>query len=56
MPEMGARGVSVGAGSYGGETALAVGVHFSGDNARFKIGVTSSGGETGASIGAGWSF
>ena len=56
MPEMGARGVSVGAGSYGGETALAVGVHFSGENARFKIGVTSSGGETGASIGAGWSF
>ncbi|MCY3787946.1 MAG: YadA C-terminal domain-containing protein, partial [Gemmatimonadetes bacterium] len=40
MPEMGARGVSVGAGSYGGETALAVGVHFSGENARFKIGVT----------------
>ena len=56
MPEMGARGVSVGAGSYGGETALAVGVHFSGENARFKIGVTSSGGETGASLGAGWSF
>ena len=56
MPEMGARGVSVGAGSYGGETALAVGVHFSGENARFKIGVTSSGGETGASLGAGWAF
>ena len=56
MPEMGARGVSVGAGSYGGETALAVGVHFSGENSRFKIGVTSSGGETGASLGAGWSF
>ena len=56
MPEIGDRGVSVGAGSYDGETALAVGVHFSGENSRFKIGITSADGETGASVGAGWSF
>ena len=56
MPEIGDRGVSVGAGSYDGESAFAVGVHFSGENSRFKLGVTSSGGETGASVGAGWSF
>ena len=56
MPEIGDRGVAVGAGSYDGETALAVGVHFSGENSRFKIGITSADGETGASVGAGWSF
>ena len=56
MPEIGDRGVSVGAGSYDGETALAVGVHFSGENSRFKISITSADGETGASVGAGWSF
>lgn len=56
MPEIGDRGVSVGAASYDGESAFAVGVHFSGENSRFKLGVTSSGGETGASVGAGWSF
>ena len=56
MPEIGDRGVSVGAGSYDGESALAVGVHFSGENSRFKLGVTSADGETGVSLGAGWSF
>ncbi len=56
MPEIGDRGVSVGAGSYDGETALAVGIHFSGENSRFKLGITSADGETGASVGAGWSF
>ena len=56
MPEIGDRGVAVGAGSYDGETAIAVGVHFSGENSRFKIGITSADGETGASVGAGWSF
>ena len=56
MPEIGDRGVSVGAGSYDGETALAVGVHFSGENSRFKLGISSADGETGASVGAGWSF
>ena len=56
MPEIGDRGVSVGGASYDGETALAVGVHFSGENSRFKLGLTSSGGETGFSVGAGWGF
>ncbi len=56
LPEIGDRGVSVGAGSFDGESAIAVGVHFSGENSRFRLGVSSSGGETGASIGAGWSF
>ncbi|WP_428099648.1 YadA C-terminal domain-containing protein [Candidatus Rariloculus sp.] len=56
MPEIGDRGVSVGAASYDGESAFAVGVHFSGENSRFKAGITSSGGETGISVGAGWGF
>ena len=56
MPEIGDRGVSVGAGSYDGESAVAVGVHFSGENSRFKAAITSGGGETGVSIGGGWSF
>ncbi len=56
MPEIGDRGVSVGAGSYDGESAVAVGVHFSGENSRFKAAITSGGGETGVSVGAGWSF
>ncbi len=56
MPEIGDRGFSVGGGSYDGESAIAVGVHFSGENSRFKAALTSGGGETGVSIGAGWSF
>ncbi len=56
MPEIGDRGVAVGAASYDGESAFAVGVHFSGENSRFKAGITSSGGETGISVGAGWGF
>ena len=56
MPEIGDRGVSIGAGSYDGESAVAVGVHFSGENSRFKAAITSGGGETGVSVGAGWSF
>ena len=56
MPEIGDRGVAVGAGSYDGESAVAVGVHFSGENSRFKAAITSGGGETGVSIGGGWSF
>ena len=56
MPEIGDRGVAVGGGSYDGESAIAVGVHFSGENSRFKAAITSGGGETGVSIGAGWSF
>ena len=56
MPEIGDRGVSIGAGSYDGESAVAVGVHFSGESSRFKAAITSGGGETGVSVGAGWSF
>ena len=56
MPEIGDRGVAVGAGSYDGESAVAVGVHFSGENSRFKAAITSGGGETGVSVGGGWSF
>lgn len=56
MPEIGDRGVSVGAGTYDGESAIAVGVHFSGENSRFKVGISSADGETSASVGAGWSF
>ena len=56
MPEIGDRGFSVGAGSYDGESAVAVGVHFSGENSRFKAAITSGGGETGVSVGGGWSF
>lgn len=56
MPEIGDRGFSVGGGSYDGESAIAVGVHFSGETSRFKAALTSGGGETGVSVGGGWSF
>ena len=56
MPAINGRGVSIGVGSYDGESAFAVGFQIQGEQASFKIGVTSSGGETGASAGVGFNF
>ena len=56
MPAINGRGISIGVGSYDGESAFAVGFQIQGEQASFKIGVTSSGGETGASAGVGFNF
>ncbi len=56
MPAINGRGISIGVGSYDGESAFAVGFQIQGEQASFKIGVTSSGGETGASAGVGFQF
>ena len=51
MPAINGRGISIGVGSFDGESAFAVGFQIQSDMASFKVGVTSAGGETGAS---GW--
>ena len=56
MPAINGRGISIGVGSYDGESAFAVGFQIQGEMASFKIGVTSAGGETGASAGVGFQF
>ena len=56
MPAINGRGISIGVGSYDGESAFAVGFQIQSDMASFKVGVTSSGGETGASAGVGFQF
>ena len=56
MPAINGRGVSIGVGSFDGESAFAVGFQIQGEMASFKVGVTSSGGETGASAGVGFQF
>ena len=56
MPAINGRGVSIGIGSFDGESAFAVGFQIQGEMASFKVGVTSSGGETGASAGVGFQF
>ena len=56
MPAINGRGISIGVGSYDGESAFAVGFQIQGEQASFKVGVTSSGGETGASAGVGFNF
>ena len=56
MPAINGRGISLGVGSFDGESAFAVGFQIQGEMASFKIGVTSAGGETGASAGVGFQF
>ena len=56
MPAINGRGISIGVGSYDGESAFAVGFQIQGEMASFKVGVTSAGGETGASAGVGFQF
>ena len=56
MPAINGRGISIGVGSFDGESAFAVGFQLQGEQASFKVGVTSSGGATGASAGVGFNF
>ena len=56
MPAINGRGVSIGIGSFDGESAFAVGFMIQGEMASFKVGVTSAGGATGASAGVGFQF
>ncbi len=56
MPAINGRGVSIGVGSFDGESAFAVGFQIQGEMASFKVGVTSGGGATGASAGVGFQF
>ena len=56
MPAINGRGISIGVGSFDGESAFAVGFMVQGEMASFKVGVTSAGGATGASAGVGFQF
>ena len=56
MPAINGRGVSIGVGSFDGESAFAIGFQIQSDTTSFKVGVTSSGGATGASAGVGFQF
>ena len=56
MPSINGRGISIGVGSFDGESAFAVGFQLQGEMASFKIGLTSGGGATGASAGVGFQF
>ena len=56
MPAINGRGVSIGVGSFDGESAFAVGFMIQSEMASFKVGVTSAGGATGASAGVGFQF
>ena len=56
MPAINGRGISIGVGSFDGESAFAVGFQLQGEMASFKIGLTSGGGATGASAGVGFQF
>ena len=56
MPAINGRGISIGVGSFDGESAFAVGFQIQGEQASFKVGITSGGGATGASAGVGFNF
>ena len=56
MPAINGRGISIGVGSFDGESAFAVGFQIQNESTSFKVGVTSSGGATGASAGVGFQF
>ena len=56
MPAINGRGISIGVGSFDGESAFAVGFQVQGEMASFKVGVTSASGATGASAGVGFQF
>ena len=56
MPAINGRGISIGVGSFDGESAFAVGFQIQSDMASFKVGVTSASGATGASAGVGFQF
>ena len=56
MPAINGRGISIGVGSFDGESAFAVGFQIQNDTTSFKVGVTSGGGATGASAGVGFQF
>ena len=56
MPAVNGRGISIGVGSFDGESAFAVGFQIQGEMASFKVGLTSGGGATGASAGVGFQF
>ncbi len=56
MPAINGRGISIGVGSFDGESAFAVGFQLQGEMASFKVGVTSASGATGASAGVGFQF
>ena len=56
MPAINGRGISIGVGSFDGESAFAVGFQIQGEMASFKVGVTSASGATGASAGVGFQF
>ncbi len=56
MPAINGRGISIGVGSFDGESAFALGFQIQSETTSFKIGVTSSGGATGASAGVGFQF
>ena len=56
MPAINGRGISIGVGSFDGESAFAVGFQAQTEMASFKVGITSAGGQTGASAGVGFQF
>ena len=56
MPSINGRGISLGVGSFDGESAFAVGFQIQGETTSFKVGVTSASGATGASAGVGFQF
>ena len=56
MPAINGRGISIGVGSFDGESAFAVGFQIQGEMASFKVGLTSGGGATGAAAGVGFQF
>ena len=56
MPAINGRGISIGVGSFDGESAFAVGFQIQNESTSFKVGVTSSGGATGAAAGVGFQF
>ena len=56
MPAINGRGISIGVGSFDGESAFAVGFQIQNESTSFKVGVTSGGGATGASAGVGFQF
>ena len=56
MPAINGRGISIGVGSFDGESAFAIGFQIQSESTSFKIGLTSGGGATGASAGVGFQF
>ena len=56
MPAINGRGISIGVGSFDGESAFAIGFQIQNDATSFKVGLTSGGGATGASAGVGFQF